>query len=474
MPNDNPTARRWRKVFRDPIHDLIELREDDRFVLDLINAKEFQRLRRIKQLGLANLVFPGAEHSRFVHSLGVFNYARRILEVLKYKYPRNTEFGNALRTHEYEIKAAALLHDVGHGPFSHVFERVFEDASPKHEEWSCRIILSEESEINQVLCAQGEVIDIRTVAALVYSDAAKLDDSIEAPENYIKDIVSSQLDADRMDYLARDSLFTGSKLGTYDSEWIINSLMIARPDEGSPPKICLDQSKGAGAAVALLSARRLMTLNVYSHRATRAYEAELVATLRLARHCVGHLPTDTPESMRNVLQAPTEISVKDYLLTNDDIAWASLGAWARMKTFPAGESGNLLRRLQHHAVRLVRRKRPWRHKRSTGTPDLMRWKRTIVRLEENGDPRRFECFLDEGNFLPYKSLAYETAKGKDIEEAFLSEIHFVEKDGSTKILSELQDENREIVRAFQAGTNVSRVFYDEEHADLFETQSGSD
>ncbi len=119
------------KVFRDPVHDLIRLGPEDRFILDLIDTKEFQRLRRIRQLGLGHFVYPGAEHTRFVHSLGVFNFARRIISMLTDRYSTDADLGvrEELEKNTRTVEAAALLHDLGHGPFSHVYERVFQDAS---------------------------------------------------------------------------------------------------------------------------------------------------------------------------------------------------------------------------------------------------------------------------------------------------------------------------------------------------------
>jgi HD superfamily phosphohydrolase len=201
------------KVFRDPIHDLIYLGPEDRWILDLIDTKEFQRLRRIRQLGLAHFAYPGAEHSRFTHSLGVFNFARRMIRKLQLRHSLDETILNDLEAHERTIKAAALLHDLGHGPFSHVFERVLTEVcknAMKHDEWSCRILRDEQTEVHQKLVEHN--VDIESVCGLI-------SDSAEPPrEPYRKDIVSSQLDADRMDYLLRDSWMTGSKYGRFDSE----------------------------------------------------------------------------------------------------------------------------------------------------------------------------------------------------------------------------------------------------------------
>lgn len=232
------------KVFRDPIHNLIRLGPEDRWVLDLIDTKEFQRLRRIRQLGLAHFVYPGAEHTRFTHSLGVFNFARRIIQQLLQRHEADTDLCRELREESTIIKAAALLHDVGHGPFSHVFERVFaeeESGLKEHDDWTCDILRDPSTEIHKVL-AKVCPDRIDDVCSLI-SDSGPVRRDL-----YVKDIVSSQLDADRMDYLLRDSLMTGSRYGQYDSEWVLNALAIGNLCVAgtSAKKLCLDVSKGHG------------------------------------------------------------------------------------------------------------------------------------------------------------------------------------------------------------------------------------
>lgn len=113
------------RVFRDPIHGLIRIDPGDEFLLDLINTPEFQRLRRVRQLGVSNMTYPGAEHTRFNHSLGVMHLAQRILEMLERRYGRESGEGRLIGEHSRSVKAAALLHDTGHGAFSHLMERAF-------------------------------------------------------------------------------------------------------------------------------------------------------------------------------------------------------------------------------------------------------------------------------------------------------------------------------------------------------------
>src|SRR5436190_19071207 len=172
------------KIIRDPVHDVIAFRTEspvDALLFRLINAAEFQRLRRIRQLGLASLAYPGADHSRYSHSLGVMETARKIIAQLR----RNFTIGEEDET---VVLAASLLHDLGHGPFSHVFERV---TGVHHEQVTYDIILDPNSQVHQILAAHDAALP-----------QAVVDTMRAVPQRtFISDILSSQLDADRCDYL---------------------------------------------------------------------------------------------------------------------------------------------------------------------------------------------------------------------------------------------------------------------------------
>jgi uncharacterized protein len=248
------------RIYRDPVHNIIRLRTDTdegRLMVRLIDAREFQRLRRIKQLGLALYTYQGAEHSRFTHSLGVLHLMTRVLDRLSDSFPLTVEDRAAAR-------AAALLHDVGHGSFSHVMEKVL---SFHHEAWTVRAVVSEDTEIGRVLRSYSEELPER-VASIIegrFQPAA------------LAQLVSSQLDVDRMDYLLRDSLMTGAKYGIYDLEWIINALQI---DEGGE-RIYV-AARGLHAVEEYLQARYYMFRQVYFHRTLRSAEAVLRSALRRA------------------------------------------------------------------------------------------------------------------------------------------------------------------------------------------------
>jgi HD superfamily phosphohydrolase len=242
------------------VHNIIRLRTDTsegRLMVRLIDAPEFQRLRRIKQLGLALYTYQGAEHSRFTHSLGVLHLMTRVLDRLGEHYKISEADRAAAR-------AAALLHDVGHGSFSHVMEKVLDF---HHEAWTVRAVLSEETEIGRVLRSYSEELPHR-VASIIegkFQPAA------------LAQLVSSQLDVDRMDYLLRDSLMTGAKYGIYDLEWIINALQI--DEEGDRIYVA---ARGLYAVEEYLQARYYMFRQVYFHRTLRSAEAVLRSVLRRA------------------------------------------------------------------------------------------------------------------------------------------------------------------------------------------------
>src|SRR5256712_5327959 len=226
-------------------------------MIRLIDTPEFQRLRRIKQLGLGLYTYQGAEHSRFTHSLGALHLITRILDQLSDRYQIAAEDRATAR-------AAALLHDVGHGPFSHAMEEVL---GVHHEKMTMLAVTSEETALCHAL---------RSYSAELPQRVASIIDGNFKPAA-LAHLVSSQLDVDRMDYLLRDSLMTGAKYGLYDLEWIINALQI---DE-SGDRIYV-AARGAFAVEEYLQARYYMFRQVYFHRTLRSAEAVVRSALRRA------------------------------------------------------------------------------------------------------------------------------------------------------------------------------------------------
>jgi HD superfamily phosphohydrolase len=248
------------RIYRDSVHNIIRLKLDSpegNLIARLVDAAEFQRLRRVRQLGLAHFAYQAAEHSRFTHSLGAFHLATRILAKLKTKYPISAEDHTAIRV-------AALLHDVGHGAFSHVLENILDF---HHEDFTVEAVLSDETEIGDLLREYSSDLPHR-VAEIIRGTFRPM---------ALAQLVSSQLDVDRMDYLLRDSLMTGVKYGVYDLEWIIKSIEINEADDQ-----LYVSARGLYAVEDYLQARYYMFRQVYFHRTLRVAETILQSLLRRA------------------------------------------------------------------------------------------------------------------------------------------------------------------------------------------------
>jgi HD superfamily phosphohydrolase len=275
-------------------------------MIRLIDAPEFQRLRRIKQLGLGFYTYQGAEHSRFTHSLGALHLITRILDQLRDSFSIDADDRVAVR-------AAALLHDVGHAPFSHAMEKAL---NVHHEQITIRAVTSEETELNRTLATHSAELP------------AKIASIIEGTfkPSALAQLVSSQLDVDRMDYLLRDSLMTGVKYGLYDLEWIINALQIDEPND----RIYVS-ARGIFAVEEYLQARYYMFRQVYFHRTLRSAEAVLRAALQRAFELtrsgaeVWSAP-DTP--FRRVLQCEP-LTVREYFEIDDSDVIFHLKRWRR-------------------------------------------------------------------------------------------------------------------------------------------------
>jgi HD superfamily phosphohydrolase len=249
-----------KRIF-DPIHHFIELDDGE---VALLGAAAVQRLRRLRQLGLAYLAFPAAEHSRFSHALGALATGDRILESL-----RNHDDGYFKGDEDYRaqrrlLRASLLLHDVGHGPFSHACEGVL---GVRHELRTEEIL--DLPEIAEALDRIG--VDTEQVLALVVGDQL-------SPYPVLREIVSGpNLDADRMDYLLRDGYFTGVVHGRYDTDQLIGSLRVL--DRFGTPVLGVD-GRGIVALESFVLARYMMFSTVYFHHTTRQFERTLQEALR--------------------------------------------------------------------------------------------------------------------------------------------------------------------------------------------------
>ena len=234
------------KVFKDPIHKYVHVK--DQLIWDLIKTKEFQRLRRIKQLGTLYLAFHTAEHSRFGHSLGVYEIVRRMIDE---SFVGREAWNNKDRP---LALCAALLHDLGHGPFSHSFEKIF---NTDHEAFTQEIITGN-TEVNDVLSRVSETFPQEVADVINKTHKNKL----------VISMISSQIDADRMDYLQRDAYFTGVSYGTFDMERI---LRLMRP---SKDEVLIKES-GMHAVENFIMSRYQMYWQIYFHPVSRGGEVLL-------------------------------------------------------------------------------------------------------------------------------------------------------------------------------------------------------
>ncbi|MFH0901296.1 MAG: HD domain-containing protein [Pseudomonadota bacterium] len=282
-------------VFRDPVHGLIDFQGCDAAIGRLLDTRAVQRLRSIRQLGFASLVYPGAEHSRFGHALGTYHVASRVAARLGLE----AEIAR-------DLKTAALLHDVGHGPFSHAWETAL--AGPGHEEWGRRIV-REDEELRGALLA---------VSAELPSALDRLFGNSYRPR-FVNKLICSQLDADRMDYLLRDAYYTGVGYSTYDLDWVIYALrrLVVRPEDDDSEDLVVDHRRGLYALEQYLFGRFHMYAQVYYHKTVRAAERLFLAIMRrfaeLARQ--GSAPPGLPAAAK--IARGEALEVREYLELDD-------------------------------------------------------------------------------------------------------------------------------------------------------------
>ena len=240
------------KVLKDPVHSYIHIHYE--VIWNCLDSKEFQRLRRIRQLGGDFQVYPTAEHSRFSHSLGVYEIVRRMVTEVKSLCVELTEYEKVC------VMLAGLLHDVGHGPFSHAFENI---TNHSHEEYTAKIILGN-TELNAILRDVSEKLPQDIVSIIQHTHE----------NDILNQIVSGQLDADRMDYLLRDSYFTATSYGQFDLERILRTMRVRKTAEGR--KVIVVKYTGIHSVEDYIMARYQMYWQVYYHPVARSYEAVFI------------------------------------------------------------------------------------------------------------------------------------------------------------------------------------------------------
>lgn len=286
------------KVFKDPVHRYVHVR--DLVIWDLVGTKEFQRLRRIKQLGTTFLTFHGAEHSRFNHSLGVYEIVRRIIDDVFAGRPEWNDEDRLLTL------CAALLHDLGHGPFSHSFEKVFDF---DHEDFTQAIVLGD-TEVNSILKKVSPDFPQQVAEVIAKTSAKKL----------VVSLISSQIDADRMDYLQRDAYFTGVSYGQFDMERI---LRVMRPKED---QVVIKKS-GMHAVEDYIMSRYQMYWQVYFHPVSRSAEVILTKILHRAKQLFKDNYSFKNEPIHFYSFFTDKVTLEDYLKLDESIIMYYFQIW---------------------------------------------------------------------------------------------------------------------------------------------------
>ena len=283
------------KVLKDPVHSYIHIHYE--VIWNCLDSKEFQRLRRIRQLGGDFQVYPTAEHSRFSHSLGVYEIVRRMVTEVKSLCVELTEYEKVC------VMLAGLLHDVGHGPFSHAFEHI---TNHSHEEYTAKIILGN-TELNAILRAVSEKFPQDIVSIIQHTHE----------NDILNQIVSGQLDADRMDYLLRDSYFTATSYGQFDLERILRTMRVRKTNEGR--KVIVVKYTGIHSVEDYIMARYQMYWQVYYHPVARSYEAVFIQLFNRLKD-IFKVDKDYFEDMKVLIPflEKSEVSVDEYFKLDEN------------------------------------------------------------------------------------------------------------------------------------------------------------
>jgi uncharacterized protein len=380
------------KVFKDPVHRYIHVQ--DQVIWDLVGTKEFQRLRRIKQLGTTFLTFHGAEHSRFNHSLGVYEIVRRIVDTVFVGRPEWNQEERMLSL------CAALLHDLGHGPYSHSFEKVFE---LDHEYFTKAIILGK-TEVNQVLSRISPDFPKKVAEVIDKTYENKL----------VVSLISSQIDADRMDYLQRDAYYTGVSYGHFDMERI---LRVMRPRED---QVVFKQS-GMHAVEDYIMSRYQMYWQVYFHPVTRSAEVILTKILHRAKHLheQGYAFKHMPLHFYSFFQE--DVKLEDYLKLDEGIVLYYFQMWQE-------EDDEVLRDL---CSRFINRNL-FKYVEFDPAKEYKKLARLSQLFEEAGIDPEYYLVVDSSSDLPYDFY-------RPGEEEERLPIHLLMKSGELRELSRESD-----------------------------------
>lgn len=326
---------------RDPLYNLIEFRanELENVLWDVIQTREFQRLRRIKQLGFSEFVYPGATHTRFSHCIGTFHIARRLLGIIERESDAFKQIpGQA-------TLAASLLHDLGHGPFSHAFEEVGKRRNIK---------AIDHEHISNKLIREGAIADTLNKFSRNFSDSVA--QVIGDQDDIYSAVVSGGFDADRLDYMQRDRLMTGTYLGTVDLEWLLSNLEVGKVSfalENETPstrETLVLNHKGIYASEAYIMNLFHMYPSVYFHKTTRCMEklfTELMLCIMNEIDSGGGRKVNLPAKHCLIRFAKNPDKIENILALDDTIIW---GAIDQLKHSENRNISNLSARLANRKI----------------------------------------------------------------------------------------------------------------------------
>ncbi|WP_019851310.1 HD domain-containing protein [Desulfitobacterium sp. PCE1] len=429
------------KTFRDPVHNIVSIdKESEKVLLDLIDTKEFQRLRHIRQLGLSSFTYPGAEHTRFIHSLGVVHLTKRFIDKISTLKNINQRYIDELHNNRMLALVAALLHDIGHGPFSHALEKT---TKIKHESWTIEIITGD-TEVKAILEAHKSGFSGEVAEVIRRTHQSKA----------IVKLLSSQLDTDRIDYLIRDSKFTGAGYGAFDLEWLINCLRIG--EVNGDTEFGLDLNKGLSIAEDFVMARYYMYVNVYFHRATRSAELIIDKIFQRAIELKNLGKIGLPEDLAEIInKSSTSETLANYLSLSESTIWHYIVLWSK-------HEDNIISDL---CTRLLDR-RLFKEIQIEG--NLIDFTEKVINsLKEHGLPREYYLLADEATSSSYKDH-YITQKpkseGNENEREASEQIFLFDKNGDG---IELSNKSKIINQIRNEGIKINRMFIPEQIRRLF-------
>jgi hypothetical protein len=383
------------RTYLDPIHGPIELKlndHTDRLLAKIIDTKEFQRLRRIKQMGLGSFTFHGAEHTRFSHSLGTLFTAKKMINHFSKSFPQ-------IKEHKAEILVTALLHDIGHGPFSHTSEKLNDHT---HEYWTKKIIISNTS-INRLLKRFNKKLPSLVIQTL--------ENKRNLP--YLSQIISSYIDCDRLDYLLRDSYFVGVPYGITNLDRIIASLEI----DSKSKKIVVKETVGLDTIIHYLHARYSMYQQVYQHKKNLASDFLLKKIIDRAKEIkVKNISKPLAGWLYNT-------SIESYLQVDDYILVANIENWIQ-------EQDKILSDLSNRFInRNLFKSLEFRQGiTSEKINDVLEKSRKIAK-EKNLHPKYY-VGIEVSSSHPYEP--YEASRGKSQKAVFIKQ-----QNGQIKELSQI-------------------------------------